>query len=168
MNESRKLTQLKAENSRFIQIIADLTLDKQMLQDVQEKPLKVHRLHVLTIKLIVAYLVSIRRMCKVVSLHRLTRHYKHHRREDRPLRQRIKEIAAIRLRYGLWRIYILLRREGFKDNYKRMYRIYKEEVLNLRSKPFLSYHQHWQSCGCCCRQQKAHKGTKENTSYPVV
>jgi len=46
----------------------------------------------------------------------------------------MREIAGVRVRYGFWRIYILLRREGFKDNHKRMYRVYKEEGLNLRSK----------------------------------
>ena len=46
----------------------------------------------------------------------------------------MREIAEVRVRYGFWRIYILLRREGFKDNHKRMYRIYKNEGLNLRSK----------------------------------
>ena len=46
----------------------------------------------------------------------------------------MKEIAAVRIRYGFWRVYILLRREGFKDNHKRVYRIYKEEGLNLRTK----------------------------------
>ena len=46
----------------------------------------------------------------------------------------MKEIAAARVRYGMWRIYVLLRREGFKDNHKRIHRIYKEEGLNLRSK----------------------------------
>jgi putative transposase len=50
------------------------------------------------------------------------------------VRQRIKEIAATRVRYGMWRIYILLGREGFMDNHKRVHRIYKEEGLNLRSK----------------------------------
>jgi putative transposase len=60
--------------------------------------------------------------------------YHPHRREDRHVRQRIKEIAAARVRYGMWRIYVLLRREGFKDNHKRIHRIYKEEGLNLRSK----------------------------------
>jgi len=46
----------------------------------------------------------------------------------------MKEIASVRVRYGFWRIYILLRREGFKDNHKRMYRLYKQEGLNLRRK----------------------------------
>jgi putative transposase len=32
------------------------------------------------------------------------------------------------------RIFILLRREGFKDDHKRVYRLYKAEGLNLRSK----------------------------------
>lgn len=62
--------------------------------------------------------------------------YYHHssRREDKPLRLRIKEIALSRVRYGHKRICTLLRREGWKDNHKRIYRIYKEEGLNLRSK----------------------------------
>jgi putative transposase len=69
-----------------------------------------------------------------VGLYSSAWYYKPRRREDRPVRQRIKEIAATRVRYGMWRIYILLRREGFKDNHKRVHRIYKEEGLNLRSK----------------------------------
>jgi putative transposase len=44
------------------------------------------------------------------------------------------EIAEVRVRYGIERIYILLRREGWRDNFKRIYRIYKEEGLNLRAK----------------------------------
>jgi putative transposase len=47
---------------------------------------------------------------------------------------RMKEIAAVRVRYGFERILIMLRREGFKDNHKRVYRVYREEGLNLRSK----------------------------------
>jgi putative transposase len=81
-----------------------------------------------------AYRVSVQRACRVVQLHRSAWYYRLHRREDRPLRQRIKEIAASRIRYGMWRIYILLRREGFTDNHKRVHRIYREEGLNLRSK----------------------------------
>ena len=47
---------------------------------------------------------------------------------------RIREIALTRVRYGYWRIYTLLRREGWRVNYKRIYRLYKLEGLNLRSK----------------------------------
>ena len=37
VNELRKLKQLEEENSRLKQIVADLSLDKQMLQDVLKK-----------------------------------------------------------------------------------------------------------------------------------
>jgi len=47
---------------------------------------------------------------------------------------RMRQIAATRVRYGFWRIYILFRREGFTENHKRAYRLYKAEQLNLRSK----------------------------------
>jgi putative transposase len=67
-------------------------------------------------------------------IHHSVYYYHHHRRPDKPLRERIKEIAEIRVRYGHERIYTLLRREGWKDNFKRTYRVYKEEGLNLRSK----------------------------------
>ncbi len=47
---------------------------------------------------------------------------------------RIKDIAATRVRYGYRRIHVLLRREGWKINHKRVYRLYRTEGLNLRSK----------------------------------
>jgi putative transposase len=47
---------------------------------------------------------------------------------------RIKEMAAARVRYGCFRIYILLRREGWKVNHKRVYRIYRQEGLSMRIK----------------------------------
>jgi putative transposase len=81
------------------------------------------------------YRISIRRSCRVLLTHCSVYYYKNIRnREDLPLRRRMKEIAETRVRYGHWRIYTLLRREGWKDNHKRIYRVYKEEGLNLRSK----------------------------------
>ena len=80
------------------------------------------------------YGVSIRRSCAVMMVHHSVYYYHHHRREDQPLRIRMKEIAQTRIRYGHERIHTLLRREGWKDNHKRTYRVYREEGLNLRSK----------------------------------
>ena len=80
------------------------------------------------------YKVAVRRVCRVLELGHSAYYYRHHRTEDRPLRQRIRELADTRVRYGLWRIYTLLRRKGWTDNHKRVHRIYKEEGLNLRSK----------------------------------
>lgn len=47
---------------------------------------------------------------------------------------KIREIASVRMRYGYRRIHVLLKREGWKINHKRVYRIYCQEGLNLRSK----------------------------------
>ena len=75
-----------------------------------------------------------RRACKVVQTHRSGFHYKSNKRDESVIRKRLREIAQVRVRYGFERIFILLRREGFKDNHKRVYRLYKAEELNLRSK----------------------------------
>jgi hypothetical protein len=40
VNELRELKQLKEENARLKQIVANLSLDKQMLQDVLKKNLR--------------------------------------------------------------------------------------------------------------------------------
>ena len=50
------------------------------------------------------------------------------------LRQRINAIGTTRRRYGYQRIYLLLRREGWLANHKKVHRIYKEEGQNLRNK----------------------------------
>lgn len=47
---------------------------------------------------------------------------------------KIKEIAASRPRFGCPRIYIILRREGWIVNRKKVHRIYKEEALAVRIK----------------------------------
>ena len=47
---------------------------------------------------------------------------------------RIREIAAVRVRYGYPRIHVLLRREGWAVNRKRVYRLYRQEGLSLRHK----------------------------------
>ena len=47
---------------------------------------------------------------------------------------RLKEFAYARPRYGYRRLTVLLRREGWSINHKRVYRIYKEEELMVRTK----------------------------------
>ena len=80
------------------------------------------------------YDVSQRRACRAMLLQRSSYNYKSIKSSQTPLRLRIKELAAARVRYGYRRIYILLRREGWSVNHKRVYRLYCEEGLHLRSK----------------------------------
>lgn len=60
--------------------------------------------------------------------------YRSRRPEQAPLRRRIREIAAVRVRYGYRRIHTLLRREGWRINHKRVYRLYRFEGPSLRLK----------------------------------
>lgn len=47
---------------------------------------------------------------------------------------RLRELAASRVRYGYRRLHVLLKREGWEINAKRVYRLYKQEGLSLRLK----------------------------------
>lgn len=60
--------------------------------------------------------------------------YRSVRPQQEPLRRRIREIAQVRVSYGHRRVHVLLRREGWKVNMKRVYRLYREEGLSLRRK----------------------------------
>jgi putative transposase len=79
-----------------------------------------------------AYDASERRCCRVLRLNRSIYRRRPRRDEQAFLRMRIKEIAAVRVRYGYRRIHVLLKREGWGINVKRVYRLYKLEGLNLR------------------------------------
>ena len=78
--------------------------------------------------------VSIRRACRALPVERSTYHYRSRRAGQAELIERIKEIAATRVRYGYRRIHVLLRREGWRVNPKRVYRLYREMGLQLRNK----------------------------------
>ena len=78
--------------------------------------------------------VSIRRACRALPVDRSTYHYRSRRAGQAELTARIKEIAATRVRYGYRRIHVLLRREGWHVNPKRVYRLYREMGLQLRNK----------------------------------
>jgi len=79
--------------------------------------------------------VSQRRACGLMQMHRGTCRYRAQRRaEDQRLRQRLRELAEARRRFGYRRLQVLLGREGWQVNHKRVYRLYVEEKLGLRRK----------------------------------
>jgi putative transposase len=76
--------------------------------------------------------VSERRSCAALGVDRSTIRYRSTRSDQAALRLRIRDLAKTRVRYGYFRIYILLRREGWAVNHKRVYRLYREDGLSLR------------------------------------
>jgi putative transposase len=78
--------------------------------------------------------VSIRTACGAIGFDRSTFHYKSRRTDQAAVEKRIKEICETRVRYGYRRVHVLLDREGWGINIKKVYRIYKELGMQLRNK----------------------------------
>jgi putative transposase len=58
--------------------------------------------------------------------------YQRQRSEESGLRERLKQVAAERRRYGYRRLTVLLNRTGEVVNHKRVYRLYREAGLSVR------------------------------------
>jgi putative transposase len=77
--------------------------------------------------------VSQRRACHALGAARSSVRYQSARGDD-PIREPLRALAARRPRFGYRRLHVLLRREGWGVNHKRVYRIYREERLAVRRK----------------------------------
>ena len=69
-----------------------------------------------------------------MHLSRSSYYYQAQPRDDEPLRRALREKAAQRRRFGYRRLLIVLQRDGWTDNHKRVYRLYCKEGLHLRRK----------------------------------
>ena len=78
--------------------------------------------------------VSIRRACSTLRIDRALYVYKSKRGDQAALKGRIKDICETRVRYGYRRVHVLLQRDGWAINVKRVYRLYRELSLQLRNK----------------------------------
>jgi putative transposase len=72
------------------------------------------------------------RACKLVGVSRRVIRYRSSRPDDSPLRQRLRELADERRRFGYRRLGYLLAREGMTPNHKKLLRVYREESLRVR------------------------------------
>lgn len=77
---------------------------------------------------------SERQACIIVGLCRSSYRYEAKPKNDTVIRDRLRELAEQRHRFGAPRLHILLRREGYLINHKRTERLYREEGLSLRLK----------------------------------
>lgn len=82
--------------------------------------------------LVAGHGMSERRACRVIGCCRMTVRYEAIRQDDPVLRERLKELARVRRRFGYRRLHVFLRREGHEVNHKRLFRIYREERLHVR------------------------------------
>ena len=79
-----------------------------------------------------SYAVSQRRACEVIGVDRSSIRYRLRRRDDGHVRARLRELAAVRRRFGYRRLHLLLEREGLHINHKKLRRLYAAERLQVR------------------------------------
>jgi putative transposase len=80
------------------------------------------------------YGVSTRRACRLLRTTRSSVYYRGRKDPLTALRQRMRELAQTRVRFGYRRLRVLLLREGWTVGKERFYRVYTEEGLALRRK----------------------------------
>ena len=79
--------------------------------------------------------VSQRHACRWLGVQRSpVRYVAHPRREDGPLRTRLRELATDHPRWGAPLLTWALQREGWIDNHKRIERVYREDGLAVRKR----------------------------------
>ena len=83
-------------------------------------------------RVIEGWALSQRRACRLLGVYRSVARYRPQTSDPPGLRERLCALAAERRRYGYRRLCILLRREKFLVNHKRVYRLYREEGLLVR------------------------------------
>jgi len=76
--------------------------------------------------------VSQRRACQMIGADRTSMRYRSVRPDDAALRARLRELAAVRRRFGYRRLWLLLCREGVRANRKKLRRLDLEERLLVR------------------------------------
>jgi putative transposase len=79
----------------------------------------------------VCYQVSQRKACDALGFARSSHRYKSTADRQDFLRIRLKDMASVRINYGYRRLHVLLEREGWHINHKRVYRLYTEEGLTM-------------------------------------
>jgi transposase len=159
--EMKRLKQLVDENGRLKKIVADLTLDREMLRGMSsgersEAPSRACK-HALPGKGIgcaswsagCAAIGRSRSGRRVAPLDSTVRRSTTNpaasgarqgiakqcpERDQAAVEKRIKEICETRVRYGYRRVHVLLDREGRGINIKKVYRIYRELGMQLRNK----------------------------------
>ena len=131
VSELRRLRQLEEENTRLKRLVADLSLDKHMLSEaLGKKSRKPARRRELARWFQDTYQVSCVRACRLAQFSRAAWYRKSRARDQTALR--LRELAHARPRFGFLRIWVLLRREGWPVNKKRVHRLYRLEGPQLR------------------------------------
>lgn len=133
-SELKHMRQLKDENLRLKKLVADISLDKAILQHGLAKRADAGTPTRMGQGFKGPYGASNKQTCFVLRLSRSSFRYCSLAADDCALRLRIREITEKRIHYGYRRVHVMFRRESWHDNHKRTYLLYCEQGLQLRLK----------------------------------
>ena len=152
IEQAKRLKDLERENARLRRLVADLSLEKQILKDVASgKLVSPERRRQAVSRIREKYGLSERHACRIVSQPRGTQRYVPTLRADEDaLTQAIVALASQYGRYGYRRITALLQRIGWKVGRDRVQRIWRREGLKVpkKHKPRARL---WLNDGSCIR-----------------
>ncbi|WP_156415317.1 IS3 family transposase [Sphingobium baderi] len=133
VSDARRLKELESENAKLKRLLADAMLDKAALKGLLgKKVLTPAAKREAVAHLQACHGMSERRACRVIDADRMSVRYRSARDDDAGLREKLRELANQRRRFGYRRLHILLRREGIMINRKKTQRLYREEGLAVR------------------------------------
>ncbi|MFQ6552688.1 IS3 family transposase [Aestuariibius insulae] len=133
--DAKRLKALEAENAKLKKMLAEQMMDvaalKEMLGKKLLRPGSRRKAVDWTMK---EKSYTQRRACALAGIDPRVYRRTSKRPADTAERSRMKELASERRRFGYRRLHILLKREGWEVNWKKLYRLYREEWLTVRKR----------------------------------
>ena len=121
MSEARRLKALEDENRRLKRLLAESMLDNAALKDLLgKKRLRPAVQRQAVGRVMERHGLSQRHACRLVGIDRSTLRYQRKQSDDATVRQRLRELAAERRRFGYRRLGWMLQREGHAMNHQKL------------------------------------------------
>ncbi|WP_353471547.1 IS3 family transposase [Salipiger sp. H15] len=135
VSEARRLKALEAENAKLKKMLAEQMLDVATLKEMPGKKLLKPGARRRAVDWAMKEKnYNQRRACALAGIDPRVYRRGSTRPADIKLRERLKELSGERRRFGYRRLHLLLGREGWQVNWKKLYRIYREEGLTVRKR----------------------------------
>ncbi|WP_155402205.1 IS3 family transposase [Ralstonia solanacearum] len=136
VSEAQRLKGLEQENNKLKRLLAESMLDNAALKDLLSRKLASPQAKREAVQILMTeHAMGVTRACGLVGISRSLFHYEPRRRvDDEALTGRMMAIAAQKRRYGYRRIHVLLQREGWLANHKRIWRLYSKAGLSVRKR----------------------------------
>ncbi|MEO6965395.1 MAG: IS3 family transposase [Acidobacteriaceae bacterium] len=158
VDQAKRLKELEQENGKLKRLVANLSLDKQVLEDLAKgKLLSPERRRCAVAHARQEHGRSERNACRLAKQPRGTQRYRptQHNDED-ALTRAIIELASHYGRYGYRRITALLKRDGWQVGKDRVERIWRREGLKVPKK-HKPRGRLWLNDGSCVRLRPEHR-----------